>query len=205
MTLAARPSTGVARRFRDVRATTTCWPRCCRRRTRRPSRCRTRARRKWRRAHTSWFFEEFLLEPAGGYHVYDATFRYLFNSYYEAVGPRHPRPHRGLVTRPCAAEVGRYRAQVDAAVERLLQAGRADEDVLALGLNHEQQHQGLLVMDAKHLLWRHPFGRALVDRPAEDDTRRRVGPGAGVDRDEAAGTTLSHRPDPRPRGRLRGR
>ncbi len=73
------------------------------------------------------------------------------------------------MTRPSAAEVGRYRAHVDAAVERLLQAGRADEDVLVLGLNHEQQHQELLVMDAKHLLSCHPLGPALVDRPAEDD------------------------------------
>jgi len=204
VTLAARSSTGVARRFRDVRATTDLLAALLSAEDQTAQSMPDASPTKWHRAHTSWFFEEFLLEPAGGYDVYDATFRYLFNSYYEAVGPRHPRPHRGLMTRPSAAEVGRYRAHVDAAVERLLQAGRADEDVLVLGLNHEQQHQELLVMDAKHLLSRHPFGRALVDRRPRT-TRRRVGPGAGVDRDAAAGTTLSHRPDPRPRGRLRGR
>ncbi|MDP9435885.1 MAG: ergothioneine biosynthesis protein EgtB [Actinomycetota bacterium] len=123
---------------------------------------------KWHRAHTSWFFEEFLLGPAG-VAPYDETFRYLFNSYYEAVGPRHPRPQRGLVTRPGAAEVGRYRAHVDAALADLLARGLDDEqaDVLVLGVNHEQQHQELLVMDAKHLLGGQPFGQVLVARPLD--------------------------------------
>lgn len=126
---------------------------------------------KWHRAHTSWFFEEFLLAPAGAYTVYDPSFRYLFNSYYESVGPRHPRPQRGLVTRPSAAEVGRYRHHVDEAVARLLSApSPADSTaVLTLGLHHEHQHQELLVMDAKHLLSCHPFGPALVSRPPETD------------------------------------
>src|SRR4051812_26478245 len=115
---------------------------------------------KWHRAHTSWFFEEFLLEPAGGYAVFDPTFRFLFNSYYEAVGPRQPRPQRGLVTRPSVAEVGRFRRHVDAAVGDLIDRGLSDAAaaVLELGLNHEQQHQELLVMDALHLLSCHPFG-----------------------------------------------
>jgi ergothioneine biosynthesis protein EgtB len=121
---------------------------------------------KWHRGHTSWFFEEFLLEPAGGYSVFDPTFRFLFNSYYEAVGPRHPRPQRGLVTRPSVEEVGRFRRHVDAAVKDLIDRGLDDEaaTVLELGLNHEQQHQELLVMDALHLLSCHPFGPALVER-----------------------------------------
>jgi ergothioneine biosynthesis protein EgtB len=126
---------------------------------------------KWHRAHTSWFFEEFLLEPCGAYEVFDPQFRFLFNSYYEAVGPRHPRPERGLITRPSAAEVGRYRRHVDEAVACLID--RCPEalsaEVLVLGLHHEQQHQELLVMDAKHLLSRHPFGPSMVSRALEDD------------------------------------
>ena len=129
---------------------------------------------KWHRAHTTWFFEEFLLATDVGqsaYRPYDPAFRYLFNSYYEAVGPRHPRAERGLVTRPGVTEVGRYRAHVDAAMTDLLTRGGGDRtaDLVRLGLHHEQQHQELLVMDAKHLLSRHPFGPALVERAAETD------------------------------------
>src|SRR3954451_20209297 len=87
---------------------------------------------KWHRAHTSWFFEEFVLGPAGGYDVYDPTFRYLFNSYYETVWRRHPRPERGLVTRPGAAEVGRYRAYVDGHLAARLADGSLDEPASAL-------------------------------------------------------------------------
>lgn len=126
---------------------------------------------KWHRAHTSWFFEEFLLDPAGGYRPFDPTFRYLFNSYYEAVGSRHPRPQRGLITRPSALEVGRYRSHVEQAVAALIEGGldQAQTQVVELGLNHEQQHQELLVMDALHLLSCHPFGPAMLQRPVEDD------------------------------------
>ena len=125
---------------------------------------------KWHRAHTTWFWEEFLLGPAGT-DPYDPAFRYLFNSYYEAVGPRQPRAQRGLVTRPSVAEVGRFREHVDAAVRGLLDRGLDDRQagIVQLGLNHEQQHQELLVMDAKHLLAQHPFGPALVERAADDD------------------------------------
>ncbi|MDP9395153.1 MAG: ergothioneine biosynthesis protein EgtB [Actinomycetota bacterium] len=126
---------------------------------------------KWHRAHTTWFFEEFLLGPSGRYTPFDPTFRFLFNSYYEAVGPRHPRPQRGLVTRPSVAQIGRYRSYVDAAVSELLELGIDDASraVVELGVNHEQQHQELLVMDALHLLSCHPFGPALVERDEEDD------------------------------------
>ena len=79
---------------------------------------------KWHRAHTTWFFETFLLRPdLPGYEPFDEDFAYLFNSYYVAAGPRHARPQRGLITRPGAAEVSAYRAHVDAAVERLLLGG----------------------------------------------------------------------------------
>jgi ergothioneine biosynthesis protein EgtB len=125
----------------------------------------------WHRAHTSWFFEEFLLGPAGAA-PYDPAFRFLFNSYYEGVGPRHPRAERGMITRPGAAGIGRYRRHVDEALATLCGAGLTEEQaaVLVLGCHHEQQHQELLVMDIKHLLSRHPFGPAYADRPADART-----------------------------------
>jgi ergothioneine biosynthesis protein EgtB len=111
---------------------------------------------KWHLAHTTWFFETVLLQPhADGYQGFDPRFQYLFNSYYEALGPRHPRPQRGLLTRPSVNEVLAYRAHVDAGVERLLDgigeaAWAAVEPILTLGLHHEQQHQELLVTDILH-------------------------------------------------------
>src|SRR4051794_6960645 len=76
---------------------------------------------KWHRAHTTWFFETFLLQPnVPDYRIYDVRFAFLFNSYYVAAGPRHARPKRGMITRPAAQEVGEYRTHVDAAVERLI-------------------------------------------------------------------------------------
>src|SRR5689334_14122067 len=124
---------------------------------------------KWHRAHTTWFYEEFVL--GRDYTPYDATFRYLFNSYYEAVGPRHPRPERGLVTRPGVEEVTRFREHVDRAVRALLDHDPATAvlSLVELGINHEQQHQELLVMDAKHLLSRHAFGPAMIERGPEDN------------------------------------
>jgi ergothioneine biosynthesis protein EgtB len=126
---------------------------------------------KWHRAHTSWFFEEFVLSPAGGYEVYDATFSYLFNSYYETVGARHPRPQRGLVTRPGVTEIRRYREYVQESLARRLSLGGLDEralDLVELGCHHEQQHQELLLMDAKHLLAGHPFDPTYVERAPDD-------------------------------------
>ena len=123
---------------------------------------------KWHRAHTSWFFETFVLTPQeSGYEPFDRSFNYLFNSYYEAVGARHPRPHRGLLTRPSAAEVGDYRAHVDAAVSKLI-AGCSDKiwsevaPLLTLGLNHEQQHQELLLMDILHAFSCNPLEPAYA-------------------------------------------
>src|SRR4051794_37667660 len=126
---------------------------------------------KWHRAHTSWFFEEFVLAPRGAYQVFDPTFRYLFNSYYEAVGPRHPRPQRGLVTRPGVVEIARYRAYVDRAMTELLASvdDTTSGGLIDLGCHHEQQHQELLLMDAKHLLAGHPFAPVYVARPVEED------------------------------------
>jgi ergothioneine biosynthesis protein EgtB len=127
---------------------------------------------KWHRGHTSWFFEEFVLGPTGGYDVFDPTFRYLFNSYYEAVGPRHPRPQRGLVTRPGVEEIRRYRAYVDERLADALSAGTLDDrglELTELGCHHEHQHQELLLMDAKHLLSCHAFAPEYVARPVEPD------------------------------------
>ena len=108
---------------------------------------------KWHRAHTTWFFETFLLARDAGYRPFDPSFGYLFNSYYEAVGPRHARPLRGLLTRPGAEEISDYRAHVDEAMAALLRRCGGDAEILALvelGLNHEQQHQELILTDILH-------------------------------------------------------
>jgi ergothioneine biosynthesis protein EgtB len=109
---------------------------------------------KWHRAHVTWFFEQFLLRPfAPDYRPFDERFAYLFNSYYVAFGPRQARPQRGLITRPNAAEVAAYRAHVDAAVCALIQSTAELEKlipIIEIGLNHEQQHQELLLTDILH-------------------------------------------------------
>ncbi len=123
---------------------------------------------KWHRAHTSWFFENFLLAPfARGYRVFHPAFGYLFNSYYEGAGARHPRPARGLLSRPGIAEIARYREHIDAAMEDLiLRAGAAAwrevAPLLELGLNHEEQHQELILMDIKHVLSLNPLKPAYA-------------------------------------------
>jgi ergothioneine biosynthesis protein EgtB len=111
---------------------------------------------KWHLAHTTWFFETFILLPSWpGYQVFHPQFGYLFNSYYEAVGQRHPRAQRGLLSRPTVAEVYRYREYVDRAMETLLSESGEDpvlESLVILGIHHEQQHQELLLTDIKHIL-----------------------------------------------------
>ncbi|SDB18694.1 ergothioneine biosynthesis protein EgtB [Belnapia rosea] len=114
---------------------------------------------KWHRAHVTWFFETFLLLPhQPGYRRFREEFGFLFNSYYEAAGPRHARPKRGMLTRPSAAEVGAYRAHVDAAMVRLLEDPPAEVlPLVELGLQHEQQHQELLLTDVLHALAQNPL------------------------------------------------
>jgi hypothetical protein len=117
---------------------------------------------KWHLAHTSWFFENLVLIPfLPNYQVFDTSFAYLFNSYYEALGPRHPRPQRGLLTRPSLSQVRVFRQHVDDGMQKLLSnADALDPQVLALielGLNHEQQHQELLLTDVMHLLSCNPL------------------------------------------------
>ncbi|MBA3477134.1 MAG: ergothioneine biosynthesis protein EgtB [Lautropia sp.] len=126
---------------------------------------------KWHLAHTTWFFETFLLgEFASDYVPTSPQYRMLFNSYYNAVGDKHPRPERGLLTRPTLDEVMHYRARVDESISALISGdgslppGRqADfETLLVLGLNHEQQHQELILTDVKHLLSCNPLGPAYT-------------------------------------------
>lgn len=144
---------------------------------------------KWHLAHTTWFFETFLLERfEPGFKPFDATFRVLFNSYYQGVGPQHPRAQRGLLSRPTLAEVHAWRRQVDARMQALLERRGADADcraLLLLGLNHEQQHQELLLTDLKHALSCHPAWPAYVPMPALPDaaepaTLRWLGVPAGI-------------------------
>jgi ergothioneine biosynthesis protein EgtB len=107
---------------------------------------------KWHLAHTTWFFETFLLLPhLSDYEALNPAYTKLFNSYYVGVGDRHARPQRGLISRPSLEQVIAYRAHVDAAMERLLRADdRRHDDLVELGLQHEQQHQELILMDIQH-------------------------------------------------------
>ncbi|MEP6825852.1 MAG: ergothioneine biosynthesis protein EgtB [Ramlibacter sp.] len=129
---------------------------------------------KWHLAHTSWFFEAVVLSAhARGFRAFDDRFFHLFNSYYEALGPRHPRPQRGLLTRPSLAEVHGYRAHVDAAIQAFIAgapplAWKAAAGLIELGLHHEQQHQELLLTDILHALSCNPLLPAYhaIDTPA---------------------------------------
>ncbi len=126
---------------------------------------------KWHLAHTTWFFETFILQPhLPGYSVFHPQFGYLFNSYYEAIGDRHPRAQRGLLSRPTVAEVYNYRAHVDRAMELLITTTNNPDlaALITLGLHHEQQHQELLLTDIKHILALNPlhpaYRKDLSDR-----------------------------------------
>ncbi|HEU0066349.1 MAG TPA: ergothioneine biosynthesis protein EgtB [Sphingomonas sp.] len=118
---------------------------------------------KWHLAHTTWFFETFVLrDHVSGYALHDERFPFLFNSYYEAEGRRHARDRRGMVTRPTLDEVRAYRAHVDAALIAALPGlPVAAQDLVALGCHHEEQHQELLVTDVLHLFWENPLEPAL--------------------------------------------
>lgn len=130
---------------------------------------------KWHLAHTTWFFETFILaKHQPGYQVFDASYRSLFNSYYEAVGPRYPRAQRGLLTRPTCADITRYRAYVDEHMASFM-AGGAKRSVgweqaaplVMLGCHHEQQHQELLLMDIRHAFSCNPAFPAYMVRPQQ--------------------------------------
>ena len=139
---------------------------------------------KWHRAHTTWFFEQFLLgEHCAGYTPFHPDYAYLFNSYYVSAGPRHARHQRGHLTRPSADEVTAYRRHVDAAVVKFFQT--AGEDALRklaplveVGLNHEQQHQELMFTDILHAFAQNPIPPAYdpaVGLPGREPRRRGMG------------------------------
>ncbi|HEY1961335.1 MAG TPA: ergothioneine biosynthesis protein EgtB, partial [Rhizomicrobium sp.] len=120
---------------------------------------------KWHRAHTTWFFETFVLSKMDGYRTFDPAYSYLFNSYYEAVGARHARPQRGLLSRPSAEEIGEYRRHVDDAMLALL-SDEFDAQIAALielGLNHEEQHQELILTDLLHAFAQNPLRPAYTE------------------------------------------
>ena len=129
---------------------------------------------KWHLAHVSWFFETFLLTPhVRDYRSLHPQYTYLFNSYYNAIGERHCRPKRGLISRPTVRETYEYRAYVDRAVLHMLE--QADErllgtiaPILVLGLHHEQQHQELMLTDLKHVLGENPLHPTYVPRSADE-------------------------------------
>ncbi len=131
---------------------------------------------KWHRAHVTWFFETFVLadhEP--GFSPFQEQYWFLFNSYYETLGPRYSRPDRGLITRPGVHEVADYRADVDDRMRDLMDAldhGTLDKlaATIELGFHHEQQHQELLLMDVKHMLSRNPLRPVYAGTPAAPST-----------------------------------
>jgi ergothioneine biosynthesis protein EgtB len=129
---------------------------------------------KWHLAHTTWFFETFVLAPhAPGYRELNPRYAFLFNSYYVQAGERHCRAQRGLVTRPTVAEVYAYRAHVDEAMRALLDGIGGDAEhpaaaLIELGLHHEQQHQELLLTDIKHVFWTNPMRPTYLPRRASE-------------------------------------
>lgn len=134
---------------------------------------------KWHLAHTTWFFERFILATyRPGYQPYNPAFDYLFNSYYNTVGPQHCRPMRGMLSRPTIAEVYAYRRHVDDAVRSLLADHEHSKElagVLQIGLNHEQQHQELILTDVKHMLSANPLLPAVYAAPTNPPVRQPLG------------------------------
>jgi ergothioneine biosynthesis protein EgtB len=128
---------------------------------------------KWHLAHTSWFFETFILKAQNAaYRPFDPAYEYLFNSYYNGIGPQYSRPDRGVLSRPTVMEIRAYRAHVDAAMRALLEdcsdrTLAAIKPLIELGLNHEQQHQELILTDLKHAMSLNPLHPAVYARSGQ--------------------------------------
>ena len=150
-----QPSLSLAQRYRDVRAISErivqpLSPEDCMVQSM-PDTSPTR----WHLAHTTWFFETFILASKPGFQVFNEHFKVLFNSYYNTVGDQFPRPQRGFISRPGLAEIVEYRRFVDERMDDFLNSGELSEELLnaiEIGLHHEQQHQELMLTDIKHVL-----------------------------------------------------
>jgi ergothioneine biosynthesis protein EgtB len=156
MQVAIQPLTDLAQRYRDIRAHSARLAAVLSAEDAQVQSMPDASPVKWHLAHTSWFFETVILAQRPGYRPFDPNYTYLFNSYYEAIGPRHPRPRRGLLTRPSLDQVMAYRAHVDAAMMAAC-GDAALADLITLGLNHEQQHQELILTDIKHAFFSNPL------------------------------------------------
>lgn len=165
-----RSATQLADRYREVRAHTEALASVLRPEDQVVQSMPDASPTKWHRAHVTWFFETFLLKPFHTTYVeLDPAYAFLFNSYYEAAGPRHTRTQRGMITRPNIAEVAEYRSHVDQAMLELLAEPVAPEvaELVVLGFHHEQQHQELLLMDIKHLFSLNPMAPAYYTDASE--------------------------------------
>jgi len=122
---------------------------------------------KWHLAHTSWFFERFILQKNGSYSVFSEEFDYLFNSYYQTVGAMHPRAQRGHLSRPPLAKIYDYRQYIEQAIAELLNNNDTEEisALVELGMHHEQQHQELMLTDIKHVFSSNPLEPAYAPHP----------------------------------------
>lgn len=155
---------------------------------------------KWHLAHTTWFFEEFVLQQAGeSYDFHNADFRFLFNSYYNAVGPMHLRSSRGMLSRPTVQQVLDYRARIDERMQSLLRdeaaLPSALTQIITLGLHHEQQHQELLLTDIKHLFSCNPLLPAYMREPAAAPKVAKAAPGLSYRRFDAGLVEVGHDSD----------
>jgi ergothioneine biosynthesis protein EgtB len=153
---------------------------------------------KWHRAHVTWFFETFILAPhRPDYRSFNDAYAYIFNSYYEALGDRHPRTERGLISRPGIDDIARYREHVDREMTSFLGGGleSAVSELVTLGLHHEKQHQELLLMDIKHVLSRNPLQPVYKARTAQDPSTPAAPPKAGWIEHEGGTTEIGHNGD----------
>ena len=152
---------------------------------------------KWHLAHTTWFFETFILKKfIPGYRADIPEYAYLFNSYYNAAGDMHRRDLRGLISRPTVSEAQRYRASVDSHIDELLSNPEESlldeiEPILVLGIHHEQQHQELLITDIKHVFAQNPLHPVFRDRNRDVAAKKRIIPIRFIDFEETV-TAIGH-------------